>query len=59
MLPIAAVQAGATGGDSWQEMIVELAPIGTGVGLIAGQVLLLVGFLGYAPALEPGDGSAC
>lgn len=56
MLPIAASQAGAKGGDSWQEMIVALAHIGAGVGLIAGLVLLLVGFLRYAPALEPGDG---
>jgi hydroxylaminobenzene mutase len=56
MLPIAAGQAGATGGDSWQEMIVALAHIGAAVGLIAGWVLLLVGFLRYAPALEPGDG---
>ena len=57
MLPIAAGQAGATGGDSWQEMIVALAHIGAGVGLIAGWVLLLVGFLRNTPALEPSDGS--
>jgi len=57
MLPIAAGQAGASGGDSWQEMIVALAHIGAGVGLIAGWVLLLVGFLRNTPALEPSDGS--
>jgi hypothetical protein len=41
MLPIAASQAGATGGDSWQEMIVALAHIGAALGLIAGLVLLI------------------
>ena len=56
MLPIAASQAGATGGDSWQEMIVALAHIGAALGLIAGMVLLIIGFLRYAPAAEPGDG---
>jgi hypothetical protein len=56
MLPIAASQAGATGGDSWQEMIVALAHIGAALGLIAGLLLLIIGFLMYTPAVEPSDG---
>ena len=56
MLPIAASQAGATGGDSLQEMIVALAHIGAALGLIAGLLLLIIGFLRYAPAAELSDG---
>ena len=56
MLPIAASLAGATGGDSWQEMIVALAHIGAALGLIAGLLLLIIGFLRYAPAAELSDG---
>jgi len=55
MLPIAASQAGATGGESWQEMTVSLAHIAAGLGLIVAWGLLLVGFLKTAPALEPSD----
>ncbi len=56
MLPITASQAGAMGGDSWQEMIVALAHIGAALELIAGLLLLIIGFPRYAPAVEPGDG---
>ena len=45
MLPIAAAQAGATGGEPWQELIVKLTHIGAGFGLLAAWVLLIVGFL--------------
>lgn len=45
MLPIAASEAGATGGASWQELIVMLTHLGAGFGLIAAWVLLVVGFL--------------
>lgn len=49
MLPIAASEAGASGGASWQEMIVTLAHLGAGFGLIAAWALLVVGFLRRAP----------
>lgn len=49
MLPISASQAGATGGDSWQEMVVALAHISAGLGLILAWALLLVGFLRPIP----------
>lgn len=45
MLPIAASQAGATGGASWQELIVMLTHLGAGFGLIAAWALLVIGFL--------------
>lgn len=45
MLPLAASQAGAGGGESWQEMIVTLAHLGAGFGLIAAWALLVIGFL--------------
>ena len=45
MLPIAASEAGASGGASWQELVVTLAHLGAGFGLIAAWVLLVIGFL--------------
>jgi hypothetical protein len=45
MLPLAASQAGAAGGQSWQELIVTLAHLGAGFGLIAAWALLVIGFL--------------
>jgi hydroxylaminobenzene mutase len=45
MLPIAAGQAGATGGEPWQELIVKLTHIGAGLGLIIAWLLMVVGFL--------------
>lgn len=44
ILPIAAAQAGATGGAPWQELIVTLAHIAAGLALIAAWGLLLAGF---------------
>jgi hydroxylaminobenzene mutase len=45
MLSIAASQAGATGGEPWQELVVKLTHIGAGLGLIIAWALLIVGFL--------------
>ena len=45
MLPLAASEAGASGGDAVQELIVSIAHIAGGFGLICAWVLLLVGFL--------------
>lgn len=45
MLPIAAGQAGASGGQPVQELIVSIAHIAAGVGLISAWALLLIGFL--------------
>jgi len=45
MLPLAASQAGAAGGESWQELIVSLAHLGAGFVLIAAWALLVIGFL--------------
>ena len=45
MLPIAASQAGASGGETWQELVVKLTHIGAGIGLITAWSLLVVGFL--------------
>jgi (hydroxyamino)benzene mutase len=45
MLPIAAGQAGATGGTAWQELVVKLAHIAAGLGLVVAWVLLVAGFL--------------
>ena len=45
MLPIAAAQAGATGGRPWQELVVTLTHIAAGIGLIVTFALLLVGFV--------------
>jgi len=56
MLPISASQAGAAGGDSWQEVVVALAHITAGLGLIVAWTLLLVGFLRSLPAVETEQG---
>lgn len=45
MLPIAASQAGATGGKAWQELIVKLTHLAAGLGLIAAWALLVAGFV--------------
>ncbi len=50
ILPIAAAQAGATGGTPAQELIVKLAHIIAGLGLIVAWALLMVGFIRKAPA---------
>ena len=45
VLPIAAEQAGATGGEPWQEQVVKLAHVAAGIGLLVAWTLLVVGFL--------------
>jgi hydroxylaminobenzene mutase len=45
MLPIAAGQAGATGGAAWHELVLKLTHVGAGLGLLVAWTLLLVGFL--------------
>lgn len=55
MLPIAASQAHATGGEPWQELIVKLTHIGAGLGLILAWSLLVVGFLKQASSTGSRD----
>lgn len=45
MLPIAAGQAGATGGQAWQELVVKVSHIAAGLGLVLAWGLLVAGFL--------------
>jgi len=49
MLPIAAAQAGATGGAPWQELVVKLTHIAAGLSLIVAWSLLVVGFVQRGP----------
>lgn len=55
MLSIAASQAGATGGEPWQELVVKLTHIGAGLGLIIAWALLIVGFLKQASSTGSND----
>ena len=55
MLSIAASQAGATGGEPWQELVVKLTHIGAGLGLIVAWSLLVVGFLRQDSSTVPND----
>lgn len=55
MLPIVASQAGATGGQSWQEILVKLSHIAAGLGLIAAWALLIAGFVKTQTGTESGD----
>lgn len=54
MLPISAAQAGVSGGEPWQELVVSLTHAGAGLGLIIAWTLLVIGFL--RPASSPGSG---
>ena len=45
MLPIAAGQAGVTGGTAWEELVVKLAHAAAGLGLVVAWGLLVAGFL--------------
>jgi len=47
-LSIAASQAGATGGEPWQELILKVTHIAAGLGLIIAWSLLVIGFLKHA-----------
>lgn len=55
MLPIAAGQAGAMGGEPWQELVVKLTHIGAGLGLIVAWSLLIVGVLKQGPVTVSSD----
>jgi hydroxylaminobenzene mutase len=44
-LPIAATQAGATGAEPWQELVVRVTHMGAGLALIIAWALLVVGLL--------------
>ena len=55
MLPIAASQAGATGGERWQELVVTLTHISAGIGLIVAWALLIVGFMKNTDTSGSGD----
>ena len=51
-LAIAASQAGATGAQPWQELVVSVTHVAAGLGLVVAWGLLLVGFL-QSPRQEP------
>lgn len=51
ILPIAAHQAGATGGTPAQELFVKLAHIIAGLAIIVAWILLMIGFIKPAPGL--------
>jgi hypothetical protein len=51
-LSIAASQAGATGGEPWQELVLKLTHIGAGLGLIIAWSLLVIGFIKQASSIE-------
>jgi len=56
MLPIAAGQAGATGGTAWQELVVKLTHVAAGLGLVVAWGLLVAGFLKKPAAAQiPGS----
>ncbi len=55
ILPIVASQAGVTGGQAWQELLVKLSHIAAGLGLIAAWALLLAGFVKTQTGTESGD----
>jgi len=52
LLPVAAKQAGATGGTPWQELVVKLCHLPAALGLILSFVLLIIG---VARHREPGE----
>ena len=52
LLPVAAKQAGATGGTPWQELVVKLCHLPAALGLILSCVLLIIG---VARHREPGE----
>jgi len=49
MLPIAASQAGATGGEPWQELVMKLTHLPAALALILSWTLLIVGFVKNSP----------
>ena len=55
-LSIATSQAGVTGGEPWQELVVTLAHFAAGLGLIIGWSLLVIGFLKHGPSTSSHGG---
>ncbi|MFZ0409359.1 MAG: hypothetical protein WAM11_14810 [Cyanobium sp.] len=55
MLSIVASQAGATGGEPWQELVVKFTHIGAGFGLIIAWFLLVFGFLKHPSSAGSND----
>lgn len=53
ILPIAARQAGATGGAAWQETVIKMTHISSALALILAWVLLIAGFV-----MNPAEESA-
>jgi len=53
LLPIAAGQAGATGGAAWQETVIKVTHIGSGLALIVAWVLLIAGFVMHSAEKSP------
>jgi (hydroxyamino)benzene mutase len=49
-LPIAASQAGVSGAESWQELVVRVTHMGAGLALIIAWSLLIAGLLKRAPS---------
>jgi hypothetical protein len=45
LLPIAAGQAGAVGGAAWQETVIKITHISSGLAPIAAWALLIAGFV--------------
>ncbi len=58
ILPLAAKQAGAGGGEPWQESILKLTHIVGGLGLAVAWALLLAGFLKKESAAKAEQGTA-
>lgn len=52
MLPIAAKQAGATGGAPWQELVVKLCHLPAAAGLILSVTLLIIGVAKHRASSE-------
>jgi hypothetical protein len=52
LLPVAATQAGATGGAPWQEFVVKLCHLPAALGLILSFVLLIIGVARHREAGE-------
>jgi hypothetical protein len=53
MLPIAAAQAGASGGEPWQELAVKVTHVAAGMALLVAWVLLMIGFVNVDEVHDP------
>lgn len=52
MLPIVAKQAGATGAEAWQELVVKLCHLPAAVGLILSVTLLIIGVVRHRASAD-------